>query len=226
MKHLLLLATILCSINCFSQDPQLFQTWYLYSVQSSDLSPLINVTQISPVITPTLTITNTLTFTGQGACNTFNGTFSAPSTNSWQTTSFSESATDCGIISHNSFEDAYFSFMQSTAYYNIYTNGSGLGLVMNNPIFGMAVFQNFPLNTTDFNLEQVAIYPNPVKDVLYINANNLAITKIQIINSLGQNVKTMSAGFEVIDIADLATGIYILKMDTELGTTNKKIIKE
>lgn len=226
MKHLLLLATILCSINCFSQDPQLFQTWYLSSIQSSDLSPLINVWQIAPPITPTLIISNTLNFTGHGACNTFSGIFSAPSTNSWQTTSFSESATDCGIISHNSFEDAYFSFMQSTAYYNIYTNGSGLGLVMNNPIFGMAVFQNFPLNTTDFNLEQVAIYPNPVKDVLYINANNLAITKIQIINSLGQNVKTMSAGFEVIDIADLATGIYILKMDTELGTTNKKIIKE
>ncbi|MDN3677005.1 T9SS type A sorting domain-containing protein [Flavobacterium paronense] len=226
MKNLILLASLCCSINCFSQDPQLFQTWYLSSVQSSDLSPLTNVWQITPAITPTLTISNTLNFTGQGACNTFNGVFSSPVSNYWQTTSFSEAGTDCGVLSHNSFEDSYFGFMQSAAYYNIYTNGTGLGLVINNPIFGQAVFQNFPLSTTAFKLEQITLYPNPAKSVLYINTNQVAISKIQIINSLGQNVKTINNDFEVLDIADLTTGVYILKMNTELGTINKKISKE
>lgn len=229
MKHLIVLASLICSVNCFSQDPdpQLFQTWYLQSVQSNDFAPLVYVTQIAPPITPTLTISNTLTFTGQGACNTFNGTISNATSNYWQITSYSESGLDCGIPSHNSFEDNYFGFMQlGFMQYYIYPEGSGLGLVMNTAIFGQARFQNFPLSTADFGLDKIAVYPNPAKDIINIKANQVAVSKIQIINSLGQNVKTINESFEAIAIAELAPGIYIVQIDSELETINRKIIKE
>lgn len=227
MKYIVTLISILCSMNCFSQDPdpQLFQTWYLRTVQSNDFAPIHYVAQITPAISPTLTISNTLDFNGHGACNTFSGTATATSSE-WQTTLFSESAVDCGIPIHNEFEDNYFAFMQGAAYYQIYPEGSGLVLMMGTLLFGQAVFQNFPLSTTDFKLEQLAIYPNPAKEVLYINAEQVIISKIQIINSLGQNSKTINESFEAVAISDLASGIYIVQIDTELGTINRKIIKE
>lgn len=229
MKYLFLLASIICGVNCFSQNPNplLFQTWYLQSVQSSDASPLVNVLQISPSITPTLTIPNTLEFTGLGACNTFNGTFTNLTNNSWQPASFFKSGLDCDTTTHNLFEGNYFSFLQSPlVYYQITPTSGGLTLMMSNQIFGIAVFQNTPLGTKDFDIDTIVIYPNPSKTVVYINTNQLVISKIQILNSLGQNIKTLTNDFEMIDISELSTGVYILKIDTEFGTINKKIIKE
>jgi hypothetical protein len=52
------------------------------------------------------------------------------------------------------------------------------------------------------------------------------INKIEIFNSLGQTLKTINSGFDVIDMTNFATGIYTLKMDTSLGTINKRIVKE
>ena len=219
----------MCSVNCFSQDPnpQLFQTWYLRFVQSNDLAPSYNVSAITPSITPTLTITNTLDFTGVGACNTFNGGFTNVTNYSWQPAPFSESGLDCGTTIHNQFEDSYFSFLQSSlGYYQIYPEGSGIVLRMDNPLLGSAIFQNFPLKTAEFILERIAIYPNPTKSVIYISTNQLLISKIKIINSLGQTVKTIIDDFGSLDISNLSSGIYTLKIDTEIGTAYKKIIKE
>ena len=78
MKYLLVLISIIYSINCFGQEPnpELFQTWYLYSVMASDASPdPYIVSEINPTIIPSLTIVEDLTFSGIGACNSFNGIF-------------------------------------------------------------------------------------------------------------------------------------------------------
>ena len=228
MKKVLLLISIIYSLNCFSQNPspELFQTWYLSSVQSSDVTPLYNVYTIDPPIVPTLVISNTLDFSGTGACNIFNGVFISTSYGQLQTTAFTPTTLVCSPQIHTSFEESYFVFLQYLAQYQIIQQGSELLLIMNNQIFGQAIFQNFPLKTTEFDSEKISIYPNPTKARININANQILISKIQIINSFGQNVMTMFDNFEVLDISNLSSGIYILKIDTELGMINKKIIKE
>lgn len=229
MKNLFLLASIICSMNCFSQvpNPDLFQTWYLRFVQSNDLAPSYNVLAIAPPIMPTLTISNTLNFSGQGACNTFNGAFTNVTNSLWQPASFSETGLDCGTTTYNQFEDSYFSFLQSSiGFYQIYPEGTGQVLRMDNPIFGTALFQNFTLKTADFEFERIVLYPNPAKAVLYLSTNQLVLSKIQIINALGQNVRTLNSDFEVIAISELPSALYTLKIDTEIGTVYKKFIKE
>ncbi len=73
MKYLFLSISIICSINCIAQDPNpdLFQTWHLTSVMIDDLAPLYIVSEIDPPIQPYVTIEGNLSFSGQGACNTF-----------------------------------------------------------------------------------------------------------------------------------------------------------
>ena len=142
MKKIFILASIIYSLNCFSQDPNplLFQTWYLRFVQSNDFAPAYDVISITPTITPTLTISNTLNFTGLGACNTFNGSFTNVDNFSWNYGSFSESGIVCSPPDHNNFEDNYFGFLQSQlGSYQIYPEGSGLVLRMDNPIFKMYI---------------------------------------------------------------------------------------
>lgn len=228
LHYLILLVSIIFSINCFSQNPNpsLFQTWYLVSVQNTDLAQYYSTTAVTPSITPILTISNDLSYTGTGACNTFTGSFAGTTTDYfWNPGTFSASEETCSTQSQSNFEGSYFYFMQSSGSYYISSNSNGMVLLLNTPLMGMAVFQNYPLATTDFKLEQIAIYPNPVSSAFHLSAENANISKIQVINSLGQNVKTIDTNFETVDISELSSGMYILKIDTESGSVNKKIIK-
>lgn len=230
MKDLLLLVSIICSINCYSQNPnpELFQTWYLTYVQNNDFAEPINVVEIVPAVTPTLTISSDLSFTGEGACNTYNGLITNVDSASgiFQTTQFIQTLSICSPEIHNTLEISYFNFLQSAIQYMITPQGEGLIMTMYNPLMGTAIFQNFSLKTSDFDSERIAIYPNPTNSDIYLNFKSLNISKIQIVNSIGQNVKTLNNDFESINIADLSSGIYILKINTEFGMINKKIVKE
>ena len=76
--------------------------------------------------------------------------------------------------------------------------------------------------------EQVKVYPNPTKDILYIN--NIVIEKITFYNSLGHLVKTKSfssgLNYNSIDLSSLAKGIYFAYISVGELTSVKKIIIE
>ena len=70
----------------------------------------------------------------------------------------------------------------------------------------------------------VRIYPNPANDLVYINRTSNTTTTLVLINALGETVltKELSKENETINISNLTSGIYFLKID---GST-KKIIKQ
>ena len=71
-------------------------------------------------------------------------------------------------------------------------------------------------------LENVRIYPNPVRNSLNIeNANNLLVN---IYAANGQLVKNVTAnGNTTISVNDLTAGLYIVKMQSEKATRVEKI---
>ena len=214
-------------MTCLAQNtnPQLFQTWYLNFVQASDLDTPYNVFEIEPQISPTLTISNELNYNGVGACNTFEGVFVNTFSDYIESSIFSPTTNDCNFELHNSFESSYFYFLQYGGTYQIIPQGNGLILIISNPIFGSAVFTNFKLDINDFDFNQITIYPNPIELNFSLKSDKLNISRIQIINSFGQNVKTIQNEFGIIDISNLNSGVYILKIDTEFGILYRKIIK-
>ncbi|WP_297334301.1 choice-of-anchor L domain-containing protein [Flavobacterium sp.] len=70
-------------------------------------------------------------------------------------------------------------------------------------------------------------YPNPVKDMLYLQ-NNTAIESISVINLLGQEVLSQAINKETatINLQDLANGIYLVKVKAQQSEKTIKIIKE
>ena len=228
MKQFYLFILLIGSLNCISQNQNhdLFQTWYLRFVQSNDLATPYTVSAITPVISPTLTITDDLNFAGNGACNSFGGTITESAPGEIQITGFFATLLICNSEIHNSFEQSYFGFMQSAQFYTIGSERDGLVLTINNPLMGQAVFQNRPLKTKDFQSDLVALYPNPSSDKVFLDATQLTISKIQVVNTTGQTVKTIKNNFGVVEVSDLPSGIYMLKIDTENGTVTKKIVRE
>ena len=75
-------------------------------------------------------------------------------------------------------------------------------------------------------LEFLKIYPNPIKDKLFINlSNHVHLDKIEIYNNMGQTVYKAYYPGENLNLSHLKAGVYILNIKTDTGSASLKIIK-
>jgi hypothetical protein len=83
------------------------------------------------------------------------------------------------------------------------------------------------LRADDFTFDQLAYYPNPVKNVLSLS-NNMAIDSVTITSVLGQEVlsKKINEWKAEIDLSRLSHGIYFVKVYCGNQVKIIKIIKE
>ena len=92
-------------------------------------------------------------------------------------------------------------------------------------IYASPGYANSTLSTNDSYLEeQVHIYPNPVKDLLSIDAE-IQLTKVEFYSILGKKVKEINTRFNAIQTSHLPSGIYIIKIYSENEIVTKKILK-
>ena len=81
------------------------------------------------------------------------------------------------------------------------------------------------LGVSDNELSELSIYPNPTKGSLFVNStNNDTIQSLQLYSTTGKLLlETKTAE---IDLGNLPTGLYLLKIKTDNGISVKKVIKE
>jgi hypothetical protein len=75
--------------------------------------------------------------------------------------------------------------------------------------------------------EHISLFPNPVKNSLNItDKNDVAISSMSIYNTLGQLVQVITNPTNTIDVSELKTGNYFVKIVSDKGTSGSKFIKE
>jgi hypothetical protein len=81
------------------------------------------------------------------------------------------------------------------------------------------------LGLEDISNNSIKVYPNPVKDVLTIEANT-ALKRIMVNSIDGSKVLTVkNIKNNSIDLSTLTSGMYLLKIETNKGSEFKKLIK-
>jgi len=75
----------------------------------------------------------------------------------------------------------------------------------------------------DQNQTNIAIYPNPTSDIVYIEGNYTQL-KVSIYNVLGKEVLSVK-NTNNINVAALPSGVYIICISDGVGQTNRKFIK-
>lgn len=78
------------------------------------------------------------------------------------------------------------------------------------------------LNTNDFNMHKVSVYPNPARDLVHIDINTELSGKIY--NLSGKSV--MNVDKKNIDISPLNAGVYLLDIVSDDKRFVSKIVKE
>lgn len=71
-------------------------------------------------------------------------------------------------------------------------------------------------------METVSMYPNPVKDQLYVTAENLQ--SVEIFNIVGQQVLVTEK--DVVDMSALSEGIYFVRVISDGKMITKRIVKQ
>ena len=99
---------------------------------------------------------------------------------------------------------------------------NGSGELFGNFLFGadclLAVNENL--------LAKISIYPNPASDILNVKVpSTVTVTGATLFDVLGNNTSVRLVNGQ-IDIAGLANGIYLLKVETSAGTLTEKVIKK
>ncbi|GAB5400219.1 MAG: hypothetical protein Aureis2KO_18040 [Aureisphaera sp.] len=76
----------------------------------------------------------------------------------------------------------------------------------------------------EFLLQNLHVFPNPVNDILYVEAlDGIEVKAMRLCNELGQVV--MSSKVTQLDLSGLPTGFYLLSIETDKGTITKKLSK-
>ncbi len=86
------------------------------------------------------------------------------------------------------------------------------------------------LGNNQYEKLNIFIYPNPTSSKVFFDNSNANFKEVSIYNYLGQEVSktsfTTSIQNQEIDMSNLATGVYILKLSNSETTQSIKIVKE
>jgi len=73
-------------------------------------------------------------------------------------------------------------------------------------------------------LQNLILYPNPVKDELKIENGDLRIDKVEIYDLSGKVINSRWLNSKSINVTNLSQGIYFVKIETDKGILIKKIL--
>ena len=232
MKKLYTLFLVATLSFSFAQDPQILNnTWYLKYITVD------GVTHSPPNPNITLNYNSSNSFITD-PCNYLAGSvlFENNYTN-FSTSNYAMSLIQCADETLGMFENIYLpifsnSFITTSVNftYSIIDLSGLLTLFIDSEFNKQAVYGNDQLSTQQFNKESFSFYPNPSQDFIEINFNTTLTnnTTLEIYNNTGiiQITETIKATTTQIDIRNLASGIYFLKITNQNGITIKKLIKK
>lgn len=88
-------------------------------------------------------------------------------------------------------------------------------------------FDAITLSNKTFTLENIKVYPNPANDVLnFETADGITLDKVEVFDTIGKRVLSTTVVNSSIDISQLNSGIYFVKIYSGDQQLTKKIIKK
>lgn len=217
----------------YSQDPRIFENiWYLTNV-------IVDGTNNLPP-TNGITINFSPTFFSSNSCNTMgaNVKFENNETN-FSASQYAYSLNICTDMPRYRYQEIYFPFFYerknydfSKTYqftYKITELLETRTLIINSADNQQAVYSSSNLSTTNFEKYDFSFSPNPSKDYLEVRKNGKSIDNAiaEFYNEFGQIclTKKLNTTITKIELTNIASGIYFIKIKTGNETITKKFIK-
>jgi endoglucanase Acf2 len=142
----------------------------------------------------------------------------------WKENPFSETPMD--KVSSNKFTKTVsgFTIGQTISYACKFAFDGGLAVTK---YLTYKVGDNCTLSTENNILAQsVKVFPNPAKNTLNLSSPIKAITKVEVFSVIGKKLLTVKNNLEKINIEELSSGMYFIKISSDDANYTTKFIKE
>jgi len=216
--------------SSYAQIPEEFiGTWYLEYFSTSQGETYVNTLDVSQG--PSFTVTESLQITGNSFCNDFSGEYIYVDPGPlavdplFQPINIIRGTIDCG--SNEVYETQFYvPFVNEQVADIVVLQEDFLVLQYYNPTL-YQVYRDEPVLSLEENeLSEIQVYPNPVKNELFIsNKNSLKINSWMILGVVGKVIREIDFSGESIDVSTLPSGIYFLRIEAQQGILTKKIVK-
>lgn len=114
---------------------------------------------------------------------------------------------------------SYSGFIQVAFYHDAYDNN---GIILDD----ILITGNGSVGVEDGLSQSINVFPNPVRNQLYIqNTNPELVTGYQLLSLAGKLIATYPGGINTVDFSAVKQGSYLLVVRTVNGTIQKKITK-
>jgi len=91
------------------------------------------------------------------------------------------------------------------------------------------VFVEEILGTNDLSAESISLYPNPTENILNIVSPQAEITSIELFDVRGRLIDSAIIDYQrsyQIDMTALESAMYFVTINTEIGSTTKRVVRE
>jgi hypothetical protein len=92
------------------------------------------------------------------------------------------------------------------------------------PVLNIA-YRESSLSVGNFGKKTFKVYPNPTNDKLTIDNNNETIKSISMYDLLGKKIAVSLLNNNVLDVAGIPSGSYILEINTSRGSAQQRVVK-
>jgi hypothetical protein len=204
-------------------DPELFQTWYLYS----EFADLGGTQYFYGPDVPQITINEDLSFTAIDNCWEISGDFEY----------IEDSSYDFALLTKNYQEDCVLGgsngYLLKTVLIENYPVGGFLISGATSELelhaaayFGLGFKNEITLATPENNIDAIRLSPNPATNVVAIHGLEGNKYHIALYNISGSLVRELHGeGDAPIDLSYIKEGLYFAEITSEGRTTVKKLIK-
>ena len=219
--------------SCFSQNSQIFEnTWYLHNLIMDGISNIPPINSEIPYVA-TYFYSNNQFDSPLCEGNGISGEIQYTGETEFTFLNYARLAGGCwdGIPGNQEFADLFTGNYWEETVFNIYTYTieGAVGdrtLTIENSDGNIAVYSsNILLSTSELKKNYFVISPNPVDDFLKFETNLETINSITVYSISGKREFSISLNIDRIDLSFLASGVYLLRIDSNRGTSIEPFIK-
>ena len=203
--------------------------WFLNGISVSNVSTfssstLVNGDEVTVVLTvdeectanqvstsPTVVMTvNPIPATPTITADLFTLTSSAPTGNQWM-----ENGTDIAGATDQTYDGSL------GGIFSVRVTENGCSSNESN------VLELSGVGLNELNSVSMSVSPNPSNGIFNVNLNNLKSAQIEVFNILGAKVMSTSidASNTQIDLSEFNNGVYVLRLQSEVGTFSTRLVK-
>lgn len=110
--------------------------------------------------------------------------------------------------------------------YNFNVQGADMQATLDNPV--ITFLKNTTTGVKENNRPTFSIYPNPAKDILYLDASSHVLNEVYIFDVYGKRVKQIDVKAQQktieIEVDNFCSGIYFITISSNEGTQTQKFI--